>query len=332
MEILIVKLGALGDVMRTTPLLPALKKKHPSSRITWVVDKANRAVLEGLPAIDRLWDFSADTLTRLKGESFDWAVNLDKEEEALDSILAAPAKTKLGFGRDPEGRLFPLSSESEYAYRLGIDDELKFRTNRKTYQQISFEQAGLKFAGEEYAFPMDDADRAWAASHLKALGVPAGRRVGLNTGSGTRFAGKKLPQATLAAVAEKLHDETGAAVLLLGGKDEEKPNRELAKACRVPVFETGSHPIRRFGALVAACDAVLTGDTTAMHVAAAVKTPAVVVFGATASSEIELYGRGEKIVSDLACAPCYKPVCPIGEACMEKMDAGTIFEALKRVL
>ncbi len=336
MKILIVKLGAMGDVLRTTPLLTALKKRHSDAHITWLVDPACAAVLENNHLIDRLVAYSDKNLSELAKDKFDLAINLDKDKEALDSIMAVSAQKKMGFGRDGKGQLTALDALSDYAYRLGIDDDLKFRKNKKTYQEISFEQVGLRFNGEEYIFSADEESVSFSRQVLKKLGMDVENKdkliVGLNTGSGHRFAGKKLPIQTYVELIEKYTTQMNAVVLLLGGKDEIERNKTIQKASRLPVVNTGSHSIKQFAAIVKECDVVISGDTIAMHVAIAVKTPVVAHFASTCAAEIELYGRGKRVISDIKCAPCYLKTCPIDEQCMKDMNAEMIFEASKEVL
>jgi heptosyltransferase-2 len=328
MKILIVKLGAMGDVMRTTPLLTALKRLHPKASITWVVDESSVPALRGNPLIDSLMTYSPKTLEALKTETFDLAVNLDKEEEALDTIMLARATVKRGFGRDPKsGTLTPLDEQSRYAYRLGLDDDLKFRQNKKTYQEISFEQVGLAFTGEEYIFQISDANRDFAANHLKKLGAGprgSGPCIGVNTGSGPRFAGKKLPLESYARLAEKIYRQTGSPAILLGGEAEIARNREIEALSSAPVINAGSQSLEKFASIVSLCDAVITGDTIAMHVAIAMKVPVVVFFASTCAAEIELYGRGQKVISPINCAPCYKRICPIDEQCMKELEVDAL--------
>ncbi len=336
MKILIIKLGALGDVLRTTPLLTALTAKYPQAQIIWIVEKQHRVVLEGNPLIETLLNYDAAFLERLERETYDWVINLDKEPEAFLAMERAKAPRKSGFKQDAQGRPVPADAYSEYAHKLGVDDALKFRINKKTYQNISFEQLGLKFSGEEYLFSVSESDRKQAAAYLLGKGfdgLGSDRPViGLNTGSGWRFAGKKMSREQLVAVCESLVRELGATVLLLGGNDEEVRNAWIEKNAAEPVIHTGSHPIHIFAAIVEKCRLVITGDTTAMHIAIAVKTPVIVHFGSTCASEIELYGRGRKLVADLPCAPCYKRACPLGEPCMQSWSAEYITQQAKEVL
>lgn len=336
MDILIIKLGALGDVLRTTPLLTGLLKKYPKANITWIVDKDHKAILQSNPQIHRCLapgELSPKEIGKLH---FDLAINLDKEEEALSLMSTLNAVQTRGFGMDRMGRLCPVDALSDYAYQLGVDDHLKFSENRKSYQQICFEQVGLKFDGEEYLLDLDKETIQASRKHLYVLGVPIDARsgpvIGLNTGSGKRFAGKKLPPETYLQLIERFVRELNATVLLLGGDDEIKRNREIERCCSVPVVNTGSYPILFFAGMVRLCDLVISGDTTAMHIAIAMKVPVVAYFASTCAVEIELYGRGKKIVSSIDCSPCYKKICPIDEQCMKDMTADEIFQAAKEVL
>ena len=246
-----------------------------------------------------------------------------------------PSAAKRGFDRSKDGLLQPIDALSDYAYRLGVDDDLKFRKNKKTYQEISFEQLGFSFRKEEYIFNVADSDRKFIKDYLKSKGAQLGKSkktIGINTGSGHRFAGKRLPAETQLLLIEKFGKALGAQIFLLGGEDELERNEEIRKRSLYPVIATGSHSLKRFAAIVEHCDLVVSGDTTAMHVAIAAKVPVVAYFGSTCASEIELYGRGAKIVSDIDCSPCYKKICPIDEECMKKMDAELIFKAAQEFL
>ena len=332
MKILIIKLGALGDVLRTTPLLEVLGKQHPLAEIHWLVEARHAAVLEGNPRIKRVHPHSPEALRLLAAARWDLAVNLDKEPEALEAITRVQAARKMGFGKGPGGAPAPIDPLSDYAWRLGIDDELKFRQNKKTYQEISFEQVGLKFALEEYQFFLDSDAERFAQGLVRQWGRRPGPLVGLNTGAGTRFAGKVLPEEKTARLAEWFHEKLDAQVILLGGEEELARNERIRTLSRVPVIAAGSHPIRRFAGIVKACDLIVSGDTTAMHIAIAVKTPVVAYFASTCAAEIELYGRGRKVEAVIPCAPCYLKDCPIDERCMADLPLEALTSVAKELL
>jgi len=72
---------------------------------------------------------------------------------------------------------------------------------------------------------------------------------------------------------------------------------------------------------------MITGDTLAMHIAIGLKIPVVVLLGPTCHQEIELYGRGSKIVSDFDCSPCYRSSCPQPVSCMDAIPVDAVFNA-----
>jgi len=331
-RILIIKLGAIGDVLRTTPLLPILKQRYPQSHITWVVEEAGAPLLAGNPYIDKILTPGLDTLSRLLVERYDIVICLDKIDRATGLASRAQAELKLGFGMTAQGTLDIFNKEAEYALLLGISDELKFRRNQKSYQRIMVEALGLPYNGEEYVLALDEREVAWAEILRTRHNLAGHLVVGVNTGAGTGFAGKAWRPERLAELCRRAAHELGARILLLGGPQEKERNREIARLAEVTV-ETGcDHTLPRFAAIVNLCDTVVTGDTTCMHIAIALRKKVVALFGSTCPQEIDLYGRGEKIVADVECAPCYLKTCPIGEICMDSITTDEVFEALRRMV
>jgi heptosyltransferase-2 len=90
--------------------------------------------------------------------------------------------------------------------------------------------------------------------------------------------------------------------------------------------------LRGFIQLVDLCDVVLTGDTLALHVATGLGRRVVAIFGPTSSKEIDLYGRGTKIVPGIDCTCCYKVDCCREPNCMDLVRSETVFEAVVREL
>ncbi len=334
-RILIIKLAALGDVLRTTPLLRGLRAADPECQITWVTLPEVVPMLQGIRQIDRLLSYNLETVLRLEVESFDELYCFDKEPKATALAMQIRAKRKAGFGMTEYGNVMPLDRGSEYTFELGINDALKFRLNTKTYPQLIFECAGLPYRDpQEYVFPDFSAEIESARSYLEQLGVRPGElKIGLNTGAGTVFATKKWTEHGYAGLADRLVRSPGARVLLLGGPEEQERNSRIAAAAHYPLVNTGTdNTIRKFAGIVGNCDLLVTGDTLAMHIAIGLKVPVVVILGSTCHQEIELYGRGAKVVSDFECSPCYLSVCPKEVTCMEAMPVETVYGAVLSVL
>jgi heptosyltransferase-2 len=330
-RILIIKLGALGDVIRTAALLDGLKSAWPQSQITWVSRRSGVRALSNHPLIDRRVVFDVEALCHLEHERFDLCLSLDKEPGPTALAMRVDTADKRGIGLSAQGTPYPLNPECGPYFQLGLDDELKFRHNRKTYQQLIYEAVGLPYAGQRYRLYPGPTERARAAMVWERLGVADGEIVvGLNTGAGKVFANKNWPPEKFLAFARHLVPRPGWRVVLLGGPEERAGNAALA--ARLPgLVDSGSdHDELTFAALVRRCQAVVTGDTMAMHVAIASDVPTIVLFGPTCAQEIDLFGRGEHLVTRLPCSPCYRRECDKSPHCMDDLSVDEVLAAVDR--
>ncbi len=331
-RVLILKLGALGDVLRSTCLLPALKEKHPRARVTWVTRENAFPVFEGLSEVDRLLPYSWETAGLLRQESFEELWSLDFEPSAACWVPDIRAEKKRGFAYN-DGLLTALNPEAQGWVDMSLNDRLK-RENRRTYQDWMFRICGLSGAERcEPLWKVSPEERAWARAAAARWRLPdRNRRLGINTGAGGRWEQKRWTEEGLGALLRLLKKEKGVSVLLLGGPEERALNGRLKKRFPGVIHAGCDNPLRRFGALVDLCDVVLTADTMALHLAVALKKRVVALFGATSAAEIELYGRGQKIHKDWDCLPCYRPRCVRSPHCMEALSADDVFAALKEQL
>ncbi len=330
-RVLIIKLAAIGDVLRTTPLLRGLRTGDPECVITWITEPHVIPMLQGIQEIDRLLPFNWETALQMEMETFDELYCFDKEPKATALAMKVHSARKAGFGLDKLGKVIPLNKESEYTYQLGIDDSLKFQINTKSYPELIFECAGIPYtAPQEYVLPDLSAEIEDAKTYLRAQGVKPGELIiGLNTGAGDIFATKKWTEAGYVELANQLVKERGSRILLLGGPGEVERNRRIADTARYTLINTGNdHSIRKFSGIVGNCHLLITGDTLAMHIAIGLKIPVLVIFGTTCHQEIELYGRGAKVISDFECSPCYLSSCPKQPTCMEALSADSVFESV----
>jgi heptosyltransferase-2 len=331
-RILVIKLGALGDVIRTAALLPGLKESWPHSHITWVSRPNGVRMLAHHPLIDRLLPLDAETLCHLEYERFDLCINLDKEPGPAALAMRVDAADKRGIGLSAYGTTYPLNAEGWHYFELGLSDTLKFRENTQSYQQLIYEAVGLPYRGQRYTLHPSDADVAHAARAWSDLGVDSGAVVvGLNTGAGRVFAHKNWPAEKYIALMRVLHAAHREwRVALLGGPEERATNAHIARLCPA-ALDTGTHHTElQFAALVQRCTVLVTGDTMALHVGVATRTPCIVLFGPTCAQEINLYGQGEKLLARLPCAPCYRRTCDKQPHCMDDIEVAAVLAAIER--
>jgi heptosyltransferase-2 len=333
-RLLVVKLAATGDVLRTTSFLAAIHAQWPGAKVTWLTRPAAAGLFCGNHLVDEvLTTDDAVTSARLATERFDAVLCPDADPDAATLAAMAQAKERRGYVRDAGGRVVPLSPAAAYWLAMGLSDARK-KANRETYQKLVAEVLGLdpKLVTEPILEP-SAADRA----HADALfaGLPAGKPVvGLNTGAGGRWAYKQWTQANQEEFLRRC-DAAGWCVVLLGGPEEVQRHRELlAFAKDLAVHDAGNrNSYGQFAALIERCGVLVTSDSLAVHVAAARKVPAIALFGPTSLHEIELYGRGTKLApAGLDCLCCYLPRCDRTPHCQALIAPETVVGEVARWL
>ncbi len=333
-RVCVIKLGALGDVIRTLCILPHLRREDPNTQITWVTSPAAAEFIQAHPQIDQVMTFDAHTIAALPQQSFDLLISLDKEPGPTGLAMSIHAGQKKGIGMGPSGRPVPLNHEAARYFALGLSDDLKFRRNQSTYPQLVYEALGWAYAGQTYSLPLTGRERKEAADVLTQRGwSPHRPTVGINVGAATTFANKVWPTDRLADLAGRLRTaEPDTQVLLLGGPQEQARVEKIA--ARVPgCIDAGcEHPARRFVGVIDRCDVVFCGDTLAMHLAIARQRGVVAFFGPTCEQEIDLFDLGEKLVAATPCAPCYKRHCDMADVCLHAVEVGEALASIRRVL
>jgi ADP-heptose:LPS heptosyltransferase len=332
-RLLIIKLDAMGDVLRTTALLPALAETHPGTAITWITRRESRPLLERNPYIAEVFDYGEDALTQLFARTFDRVINLDAGKTSAALVSAANAKQKDGFILDARGFVQPTNAAARTWLEMGIFDDLK-RQGTRTYQDLMLDIVGRSGAPHRYVFELSEEERRRGRLHLQRLGVDFSRPViGLNTGAGRRWELKQWREEGYLELIERLARRHDAQFVLLGGPEECERHQRLLSRSQVPLIDSGcNNAVRHFAAIVAACAMVIAGDTLAMHLSLALGRRTVVLFGPTSAAEIEMYGLGEKVVPRMDCLACYKPTCDFVPNCMDLITTEMVEAAVGRQL
>ena len=328
---MIIKLGALGDVIRTAAILEGVHERWPGCEVTWVTRANGVRMLANHPLIARLLPLDAETLCHIEHERFDACLSLDKEQGPAGLATRLDARERLGIGLNADGAVYPLNPQCDQYFRLGLDDPFKFHTNDKSYQRLIYEMLGLRYAGQRYRLYPDERRRAAASTMWRDWGVgESDIVVGLNTGAGSVFANKNWRPQCYVELARQLSEERGPRIALFGGPTEAERNEQIARQCPTAIDTGTGHDELTFAALLSRCNTLVTGDTMAMHAAIAFDVPCIVLFGPTCPQEIDLYGRGEQIVTKLSCAPCYRRTCDVSPNCMEDISVERVRTAVER--
>lgn len=332
-KILIIKLDAVGDVLRTTVILPAIKRKYPDSHVTWLTKKPAADIFKNLPAVDRVLLFEdVNTTAVLSVEKFDLCLHPDASPASAPLFMLANAAEKKGFGLNDKGKVMPINKEAVEWFEMGAFDQLK-KKNIKTYQQIIHEILVLDYKKDEIQINLsnDEIDFKNEFSQKHNLGK-YDFVLGLNTGAGSRWQFKQWRLDGYVELIGKIKKNYNAAVLLYGGPQEVE--RNLMLSSRFPdIIDTGTNnTLRKFFALVDLSDIMITGDTMALHAAAALKKQVLCLFGPTSFTEIEDYGRITKIYPEMDCLVCYKMRCDFKPNCMELITVDMVYNAFQNSL
>jgi heptosyltransferase-2 len=261
-EILLIKLGSMGDVLRTSPLHPVV-----DGNVCWVSRGSNQTLLP------RSWNFIqfSDSKDFLNGRRFDLVLSLDEDPAAADLASTVGSQDLIGTFMDAQNRVSYTDSSRGWfdmglVSRLGLEkaNSLKF-ANSRSYQEILFEMLGKKFDGEEYAINTSNLD----------LAAPKGELiVGLEPRAASRWPTKRWNR----------YQELADAL-----ENDGIPCKQFAHRDSLVDYIKD----------ISECTIVVTGDTLTLHVALALKIFVIAIFTCTSPSEIFDYRRMEKIVSPL---------------------------------
>ncbi len=314
--ILIIKLGAIGDVIRTTPLLRKLREQFPNAFITWLTYSPD---ILSKNWVDRILNVSAENIELIKNIEFDWLLNLDKDGIAISLAKSIKAKKKSGFSIDEFGHAKAISTDAEeHKWLTGLWDDLN-KANTKHYVQEIFDIAGFNFNDEEYILESAPSGNNWNIDKTKKV-------IGLNTGCGGRWTSRLWLTEYWIKLAKDLLSN-GYEVILLGGEQEDEKNKFIQNESGAKYF--GFYPLKTFMDLLNQCDTIVTAVTMAMHLAVGFKKNLILFNNIFNRNEFYLYNRGEILEPDFDCNCYYTPVCP--NNCMQYLFPEKVLQAIKKI-
>ena len=328
-KILIIKFAAIGDVLRTTTILPALKEKHSQAKIEWICENDCESVLKNNTYLSKVHAVSENSINEILKEHWAAVYNFDKDDLAIALATQMSSEYKYGFGASDSGTVNTLNELSLYSLSTGIDDELKFKKNQKTYQEIICEMAEVSFEHHPYILNTSTGQKKVTNRLLENSGSNDKIRIGLNTGCGNIFPLKKWPRESFVELIRLLSKHREFSILLLGGPEEQEDHPIICRACPDLVYDTGTHnSIEEFFGVVDACHMIVTADTAAMHFGIAMHKYVLALMGPTSTSEIDLYQKGRILHAGFDCTGCERSKCHKHPTCMESIGVDTVYQEI----
>jgi heptosyltransferase-2 len=333
-RILVIKLDATGDVLRTAGIVPSLQAKYPSVHITWITEPDTVPLLELVPGIDQIWPNDGQLWSKLLTEKFDLTFGLDCSKNCAALAFLSKADKKISFSLDEAGQLQPLSPAAGKWFQMGLWDNLK-RANRRTYQEILWEICELPPPVNPPVITIPEHLKSEAEEFASRTEISRnGPVIGLFTGAGQRWPQKSLTLSKQKMLLHKLAEKCShSSIIVFGGPGEEQQNTALLKNSLPNVINAGCrNPLPKFASLVNLVDILITPDTLALHVGLALRKQIIAYFGPTSPWEVDLFGFGEKIIAPVDCIACYQTDCALSPNCSDLLSVDTILDTVDRMM
>jgi heptosyltransferase-3 len=330
-NILIIKLRYIGDVLLATPTIRAIKAARPDVRVTMMVNRGTEDVLSGNPDLDEIIVLDKGSLTEqsrliagLRRRGFDTVIDLTDGDRSAFLSWVCGASVRIGFNDEQRwrGRYYTQVVQPVPGVRHRIDRDLE--TLKLINIQADSTDPQLWLTPEE----SNSADQL-----LDQLGVQRSHSMVILQ-PGARYWFKAWPPERFAELADRLISQYSCQVLI-GGSHQDielaEQIRQIAKS--KPIVMAGRTTIKQFASIAKKSALFVGSDSGAMHIASAVGTPVVALFGP--SNPREWGPRGgpvEVLYKELDCRSCFHPTCIRGEEnCMRLITVEEVYAAARRI-
>ncbi|MFC1674582.1 glycosyltransferase family 9 protein [Candidatus Omnitrophota bacterium] len=344
-KILLVQLAGIGDLVMATPAIKAIRQHFPEAQIALLTSARAKGLLENSQDLDSIYSldyggrlspglfFSRSnwsTIRDLRNQKFDLAVNLLQLFSLSGAfrvwLLLKAAGVGFTAGRNTQGRGFFFDLRSAESDKR---DDHEVASNLRLARAI-----GAEADSDALFLETERKDLDFIAGFLSERNIGAkDLLVGINPGSAWRLTRRWRP-GRFAEVADALVDKYGAKIIITGSLKDKGPCEKIASFMKSePVISAGLLTIPQLVALIKRCGLYISTDAGPMHIAAAVGTPLVAVFG-PAPSRYFPYGDAENfrvIKKDVRCSPCYRRRCS-DMRCMEEISTDEVLRAAQSLL
>ena len=331
-NLLIIKLRYIGDVLLATPTVRAIKAARPDVRVTMMVNRGTEDVLSGNPDIDELIALDKGSLAAqsrliagLRHRRFDTVIDLTDGDRSAFLSWTSGAPVRIGFNDEDRwrGHYYAQVVQSLSGVRHRIDRDLE-----------ALKPLGIQAVSKAPQLWLTPEEENSADQLLDQLGVQRSQSTVILQ-PGARYWFKAWPPERFAELADRLTSQYGCQVLI-GGSDQDddlaQQIRQMAKSRSI--IMAGRTTIKQFAAIAKKSALFVGSDSGAMHVATAVGTPVVALFGPSNPAEWgPRGGAAEVIYKGLDCRTCFHPTCLRGEQnCMQLITIDEVIMAAARLL
>ncbi len=345
-KILLIRLSAIGDVIRTLPALHLLRKRYPESWISWAVEEKAAPIIESHEALNEMvlvprkswvrslknplrWPHAVSDISRflrdMKRRNFDTVMDFHSSLKSGIISLSTGARKRIGYTA-------PFSREWNFLFnnvRLPLREKRISRIERNftllQHFHIDADEciASLSTTPEEKNY-IDD--------FLKREGLSERNKVIIFPGASKRQAYKKWGSDRYARLANMLRHDS-IAIILGWGPGEREECEEIISATDGAIFLSPPTTLKHLAELIRRCDLFIGGDTAAMHLSCAVGTPCLVLYGPTDPVINAPWGKRFRIIYDdtVDCSPCRKRRCKKKD-CFQNITPELVYREVKEMM
>jgi lipopolysaccharide heptosyltransferase II len=337
-NILIIMMGGIGNMIFLTPALKALRKALPSSTFSFLLGPYGaEKVVEGSHYIDQKIIVEPDEFTglsanikiirQLKKQDFNLSITSTGTNPLKSGLLCALAGIKYRLGENIRGKSF--------FHNLKVPFDRNRHEVESNIQLI--QRLGIEVDDRSLFIQRSEEDKNSAQKYFTQHNLEGKLVVGMHPGSGIHQASfKRWPKERFSQLADKLINDLGASVILFGGTEETELANEMKDMMQSPpLIMTGKTTLAETAALIEKCRLFFSNDSGLLHVACAVSTPAIGLFGPTSPKRTGPYSGSSSVIrKDLACSPCYfgKPVRCDHFECLNLITVDDVMQEAKKRL
>jgi len=337
LNILVIKISAIGDVILSIPSLRAIRSAFPHAVIKVLVGVQSREVLDRCPYINDRIICDLDGKDRglrgflrianeLQKNCFDMVIDLQNNKKSHMLAFLSSAPTRYGYDNGKYSFFLNRSIKDDAPYLDPIEHQFRV-----------LKLAGMKPQDKNIELWPSGDDEREVEKFLKDNWIKPGQGlVGINVRASSRWLTKNWPASYIAELCDRLGRELNMRVVLTGAKSDIEFTKRVAKlTSSKPIIAAGKTDILELASLIKHLKVFLTPDSAPMHIAAGVGTPFIALFGPTDPVRHVPPSKDYVVIfksQDVKCAPCYSPRCLKNIKCMRKITVAEVFETMKPFL
>lgn len=337
-RILLIRTDRIGDVVLSTPAIKTVRDAYPDAYIAFMVRPYARDIVEGNPYLDEVIIYDKDAAhnsffetfmfgLRLRKKRFDTVVILHPANRAHIIAFVAGIPNRIGFNRKMP---FLLTKRIDDKKSLGEKHELDYTLD-------ALKAIGLRGMDRSLFVPVTDSAQCAVDAKLKIAGYDGFRPL-LAIHPGASCPSKKWPAARFASLADMLKKRYDFQIVLIAGPNDTREAAELKNNLKCRVIDlSGSTSVAELAALLKMCRLFISNDSGPVHIASAVGTPCVVIFGrkqpGLGPKRWGPAGKSDIVLhKDAGCAVCLAHDCKNGFKCLSAVTVEDAFNAVDNMI